>query len=168
MNCRSILSRYTFYSRTCALSNRSSVTVEREREPKGERKKERKLRKRENWKWGSKILSECTNSRTQAILCDCFHTRRFCIKFFQSSSTVTCFLNLDTCFSLFKDDTLAFGSIDRDYVDQLEERIEKHLRECLMKWRSKQRTFFNRSAIQKIRKILPRYLFHPIPNLSPN
>ena len=40
---------------------------------------------------------------------------------------------------------------------QLQEKLEKHLRDSLMRWRKRSRTFFNRHCIQMIKKVLPRF-----------
>ncbi|XP_015783805.2 coiled-coil and C2 domain-containing protein 2A-like [Tetranychus urticae] len=49
-----------------------------------------------------------------------------------------------------------YEPIDEEYIKQLQNNLEKNLRESLMRWRKNSRTFFNRTAIQQIRKILPR------------
>ncbi|RWS23132.1 coiled-coil and C2 domain-containing protein 2A-like protein, partial [Leptotrombidium deliense] len=53
-------------------------------------------------------------------------------------------------------EALNYSLVDQEYVQNLENKLEKHLRESLMRWRKKSRTFFNRKCIQQIRKILPR------------
>ena len=52
--------------------------------------------------------------------------------------------------------------MDEEEISSLEERIEKHLKTCLIRWRSSplcqpsKKTFFNRSCTLRIKKILPR------------
>ena len=51
-------------------------------------------------------------------------------------------------------ETLAYAAVDQEEVARLQQRLEKHVKHCLMKWRPKAATFFNRSASQKLKSLL--------------
>ncbi|XP_074594810.1 coiled-coil and C2 domain containing 2A [Brevipalpus obovatus] len=53
-------------------------------------------------------------------------------------------------------ETINFESPDPEYVRQLQIELERNLSECLIEWREKSQTFFNRAVTQQIRKILPK------------
>ena len=53
-------------------------------------------------------------------------------------------------------EALQFAPVDQEEVKRLQEQLEKHIKSCLMRWRSKTPTFFNRSASQKLKKVLVR------------
>ncbi|CAG2123137.1 unnamed protein product, partial [Medioppia subpectinata] len=53
-------------------------------------------------------------------------------------------------------ESLQYTSADFDNAMKLQEKLDKHLRESFMRWRRRNRTFFNRHVIQSIRKMLPR------------
>ena len=65
-------------------------------------------------------------------------------------------LNLGTI----QPDKLLYQSIDSSDIKRLQEMLDRHIKSCLMKWRPKSVTLFNRSTSQKLRKILSRIERH--------
>lgn len=59
---------------------------------------------------------------------------------------------------IFQPDTLVYHDTDKEFVMDLQDKIERTLKEKVMAWRPRHITRWNRYCNQAFRKILPKYI----------